>query len=268
MAIREQWGSRRTAGLLAAGVVLWMLCGVLPAGAQGGGRSSEVVGAWERRLTAADSLIREGKWKKALRESEKLLGEMKETLGGGQAAALLVARAEAVRALSRAGLGEEAAALWDWQVAVALAPAFGELDLAPYGPAGAKIAALRSASAPDETPAGSITRAPEKDKGKSIQYPRAKLAPCELTPVEVSALVGIDGLPRQPDLDPEADVVLGFVALEALRSWKFEPAQAAGKPAVARFTLATDLSEKRCRDLLATMRPDPSAHDFSDDDEE
>ena len=213
------------------------------------------VPAWEQKMTQAEQQIRQGEHKKAQRTLREVVGQMGETLGTGPAAAQLLGRATGWLALAEAGLDEMEAARWDWAVAGILWPAATAIDLAPYGEAGRRLAAAPAAPGPDAAAEGAELRPPSRKKGKAINYPISRLLACPEAAVEVSATVGVDGRPRQPRFSPAPDAVLAWAALETLRTWTFVPATSGGRPVEAPFTLKTDLSAKRCRDLLATRRP-------------
>jgi hypothetical protein len=240
----------------AAFLILLTSCLVLPASraaAAGADRGQSVVAGWEERIQEADAEVRSGDWKHAERSLDALLDEMTEALADGPAALSLLGRAEALRGLAEAGLSQDRAAVWDWTVAVALLPAVATMDLGGYGEAGERLEVARRAEAPaaTELPAGATPPAPRKSP--RIVYPEARLRRCDPAPVQVAATVGLEGAPRAPELDPEHAVV-GFVTLESLRDWKFDPATVAGKPVDARFTLRTAWTKKLCRELLSAQR--------------
>lgn len=253
----------RLAGLALPGAFVLALAAGAPVCAQ-----ESPVPAWEQKMAQAEQQMRAGDAKRARRTLREVIGQMGETLGTGPAAAGLLGRATGWLALAEAGLDEMEAARWDWAVATVLSPTLTALDLTPYGEAGRRLAAAPAAAAPGAAPEGAELRPPTRKKGRAIAYPLSRLLACPKTPVEVTALVGVDGRPRQPTFQPAPDAVLAWAALETLRTWTFEPATRAGRPVEAPFTLRTDLSEKRCRDLLATRRPLRGGPDTGGDEEE
>lgn len=258
---RTKWRAVVGAAAVAAGGA-W---GQAPAGGQGG----EVVARWERALAAAEEDVRAGKLKRAERAVESTLDEMTGVLASGPTAAALLGRAEAVRALAAAGLDRPGDALWDWDLALAFVPAIGQLDLSAFGDAGARLSSAlgsRTRPAPDSA-ATPTAPAPRRKKGRAIVYPEARLRTCDEKPAEVRATLAADGTPEDPRLDPAHDLVLSFVALETLRTWRFEPPPAGGAAVPTVVALRTDLSARRCRDLLATRR-DPNAHASDEDEDE
>ncbi len=225
------------------------------------------VAAWEQRLAQADQQLRQGDYKKARRNLRELVALMGETLGTGPVATQLLGRTTGGLALAEAGLDEMEAARWDWDVARLLSPTVAALDLAAYGDAGRRLA--DSPAAGVTSPAvESGTTPPARKKGKPIEYPISRLIACPETPVEVAVTVSAEGKPRQPRLDPAQDAVLARAALETLRGWTFEPATRGGRPVDATFTLRTDLTAKRCRDLMATRKPIRTAPDTAIESEE
>jgi hypothetical protein len=257
--------SARSAGRLAVALVLSLLA---PGSALA---QQEVVDEWDQKLARAEEQLRAGEHKKARRAARDLLAVMTEVVGTGPAAEQLVGRAGAALALAEAGLGDVEAALWDWQVAGALLPSLATLDLAPYGEAGTRLAAAAAAApAPAESSGGPAPVV--RKKGRAVEIPLARLVACAESPAaqasaEARVTVGLDGRPRAPRLDA-ADPLLSRAALEALRTWTFEPALAAGRPVEAPFALVTTLEPKRCRDLLATRRPARGGGDPGGGDEE
>jgi outer membrane biosynthesis protein TonB len=245
--------------LLAGGAVAAPAASQTPSAAQ-------VVAGWEARLAEADRDLLVGKHKRARRTAEALLAELTETLAAGPVANDLIGRAESARALATAGAGDAERAAWDWAVARALRPATAELELEPYGEAGARLAAALPAAAAAAAAESGVVEPPRKRKGNAVRYPRARLLACEERPAEVAVTVGIDGKPSRPAIAAGQDAVLAWVALEALRGWRFEPARGAAGPVAARFVYRTDLDARRCRDLLATQQG-PAAHDFEADED-
>jgi len=246
--------------VLPGALVVFALCPPLPA-------QDHPVASWEQKIAHADQQLRQGEYKKARRSLRELVALMGDTLGTGPLAAQLLGRATGALALAEAGLGEMAAARWDWDVARLLAPAMGALDLSRYGEAGKRLADL---PAPDAAPPAVVagTTPPTRKKGRAIEYPISRLIACPETPVEVAVTVGTDGTPRQPRFDPAQDPVLARAVLETLRGWTFTPATRGGQPVEAPFTLRTDLSPKRCNDLLATRKPIRTAPDTAIESEE
>jgi hypothetical protein len=259
---KESWMSRQ---FLAQTLVLAGFLGGFSATAGvAADRTGDRVSGWEQGIHDADAQIRAGEWKPARRALEKLLDEMTESLGDGPAASSLLGRVEALRSLAEAGLHEDRDALWDWNVAVTLLPALGTTDLSAYGEAGERLETARRAALPpaDELPAGARPPAPRHPK--RVTYPAARLRLCDPAPVEVAVTVGVDGLPRAPELDAEHAVV-GVVTLEAMRAWKFDPAVQGGQPLDARFVLRTAWTKKVCRELLSAQRRGLPAEDLGED---
>jgi hypothetical protein len=247
---------------LASLTSLLLLASTAPGGAQ-----DDRVRAWDQKLSKADAQLKLGEHKKVQRAMRELLPELSGALGTAPAAAAFLARGAVAAAIAEAGLSQSEAALWDWQVAVALVPGLATIDLAPYGEAGRRLAAARDAAAAAPAPAGAATP-PVKTKGEAIDYPRSRLTACDETPIEVKVTVGTDGKPRAPRLDPARDPALAYRVLETVRHWTFEPAQVGGQPVAADLTVRTDLTAKRCRDLLATRRPSRGGLDPGGEEEE
>lgn len=188
----------------------------------------------EQRLTDLEARLRRGEWQAVHGAAFDFVSRLREA--GPENAPL--AEGLRVLALAEAGMGRTEDAIWHWQAAQSLQPKI-ELDPTPYGEAG-RLLAPHKVRQRFEPPAG-LEVVPVADLGPGSTPPR-KIAGEEL------AVTGFLALPQtqkwtrvQVVIDPEGRVVapislqegpaaLRWTALEAVRTWRFEPARRNGQP--------------------------------------
>lgn len=144
-----------------------------------------------------------------------------------------------VLALAEAGSGREAEAVWHWQVAQNLQPGLALDDPAAYGEAGALLA-RHTLRRRDAAPAG-MEAVAAADLGAGATPPR-KIAGAK---PEIHSFLASPGASRwarlQVAVDPQGRVVepvvlaghskaFRWAVLEAVRTWRFEPARREGQP--------------------------------------
>jgi TonB family protein len=210
--------------------------------------------AWKAGLREVDEKLRAKKWEEAEKQARKMGYAVIREAGTGEGAAYSLAVVSAFRAIAEAGLGREEDAAWHWDMALNLFPDISKTKVSPYGPEAVELQARRLRTF-EPAPAGQQMREVEGGKWlaeegaeiiapKPVKYPypnfpeglRQLRTPGLLT---LEIIIGPDGRPRNP-------VVLGlsgggpamkYVALDALREWRFEPAQINGKPATVYYVL-------------------------------
>ncbi len=195
--------------------------------------------------------LRHGEWAPALaaiqREVERSLASQGQALARPSLADLA-----AWQAVAEAGLGHEHEdeALWDWQVAQAMAggPLLDRGELASYGAPG-KLLAGQPPRRAGEAPAGLEVRSPgaagpaavEPAKRVSGDVPALPPAIREL-PVPkwmtVELVVDAQGKPRDPVLLAGRLPELTYSVLQAVRGWRFAPATAGGAPVASFYALS------------------------------
>lgn len=192
---------------------------------------------WQERLEEADRDLLSQKWRRARRQLDRLLHDLREQLIGGPDAGVLLARALLLRAVSEAGLSRERDARWDRAMAVDLFAPVGDLDLSVYGPA-----TLLFQTDPYEQPTSHVAvdsrfSPPEAIRSVPPEYPFAQRISCLEAPITVRTILGSDGLLHSPSLQTRENLVLGFAAMDRLREWRFRPATTSGKPIAVTYTL-------------------------------
>ncbi|HEX6640854.1 MAG TPA: energy transducer TonB [Thermoanaerobaculia bacterium] len=200
---------------------------------------------WAAKLDDSSAALTAGEHQKSLKISERLIRDMVEELGPGDAATKFFGLVLAHKAIALAGLGRKDEALWFWQTVISLYPGFAKSELSTFGEAGAFLdqhRELRTPIPPDERKA--------LEKAAAIKPP---IVAKRVTPVFPAGAqhFGVDGLlivnvVIEPDGTLSSPVILkslpaptlSYVALDALRKWRFTPALENGKPIQTQFELA------------------------------
>jgi len=186
------------------------------------------------RTDRIQDLLKRGEWARA--EAEARAGLAEDVKDTEKDHTTLVA----YLAVAEEGLGHHEDAAWHWHEAQAMtgdahAPSFG----AP-GEALAKLPVRRL----DEAPAGLAVRR-EGDGGPPLTPARwisggeAKLSGTRRYPlgIHIQAIVDAEGRVRQPVVTASTSSMLTYAALEAIRGWRFVPAQAEGRPVASFYEL-------------------------------
>jgi TonB family protein len=164
-------------------------------------------------------------------------------------------------AVAEAGQGRDEDALWHWQEAgwMGCVP-----DASHYGAPGQRLAGTsrrKFGQAPDGlvvrylsddgsplTPARKISGGEIKLPGTYRNYPRG---------IRVEVIVDREGRVRQPVVAGSTLDTLTYVALEAMRGWRFTPAQSGAGPVASFYELK--VPEQRPLDRLADFNRSPLA---------
>jgi len=139
-----------------------------------------------------------------------------------------------------------------------LFPDIAKTDLSPYGEAalGFKTRTLRPVD-PARTDPQALEAAKQEAKQKHVQPPRI----IQKTPprfpeglrqmgvsgnLMVETIIGKDGVPRSPLLVNANGVgpAMKYVALDAVRNWRFEPARLDGEPVKVYYVLTVNFKYK------------------------
>src|SRR6185503_2637314 len=202
---------------------------------------------WKDRLQVANTSLKSGNWKKGRDIADSVLREMRDRIASGDASGDLLAVAYMFRAIGEAGLADVESAAWDFGLAQTLYPAYGKVDLQPYGAAGELLTHRRYVDGAPSDPAlhhtalgGRSVDPPRKVSGRSPDYPLAKAAACIEQKIVVRSVINEQGKPESPSLPPGTDPVLGVAALDAVKTWRFAPATLDGKPVRVVFELSVN----------------------------
>ncbi len=253
---RAFWRGHRRCGVALATLLVLGSSGAAPVvGADG--ESAQVLG-WRSRARSIDEALHAGEWKKARKRSEGLLGEMCDSIVGGPGTEAFLGVVLTYLALAERGGGLERDAAWHWSVAKQLFPEAAALDLSSFGEVGASLAAEpEREEAPDanevaEKALDRQVRAKVKPWPREVEPPRSRRkAPPKypaaqkgraptLTRVVVKAVIGRDGLPRDPViLEFGGPKTFVLSTLEAMREWTFEPARLDGEPVAVWYVLTS-----------------------------
>jgi TonB family protein len=208
---------------------------------------------WKSRLQVANASLKAGDWKKGRDIADSVLREMRDRIASGDASGDLLAVAFMFRSIGEAGMGEIESASWDFGFAQTLYPAYGKVDLEPYGAAGTLLSQQRYVDgAPPDPPRNQVDASvgtvnpPRKVSGPTPEYPLAKAASCIEQKIVVRAFIDAQGRPEKPSLPPGTDPVLGVAALDAVRMWRFEPATQDGKPVRVILELTVNFHVRGC----------------------
>ncbi|HKH44715.1 MAG TPA: energy transducer TonB [Thermoanaerobaculia bacterium] len=210
---------------------------------------------WQDRLDTAEEQLRAGEYKKAHDLADLLERQMLDAIEGGDGARPLLARALVIRSFANAGLGKMRDATWDWFMARAVYPEMTDESLATSGKVGeilaAEIAKLPGKPKPDGTPveprptAGTVTP-PKKLRGRSPAYPYALQKGCLEGTVQLRGIIDTEGRIHRPGVLESPSPLLTVAALEAFRTWRFQPARYEGKPVLVYYTLTIKFTNVDC----------------------
>lgn len=230
---------RRSVPLLRPGVLLLAL--LIPATPLAAAGSK----TWNEHLQKTLVQLRGQDWSAALTSSQELLDSFGRSLAPGKKADHSVAMVVMCRALAEAGLGQEAEAAWDWQVAQQIDPEIEGWNLSEFGAAGAVLDRHRSARDPRPEVADPFEN-PEITPVERLGEPRFPAWPEGAYrlgwggTIQVDMIVHADGTishPRVLTAPPVATLTLA--AFDAMRANRYGPARAGGEPvtSVYRFTM-------------------------------
>ena len=188
---------------------------------------------WTERLKESAELLKADQHARALQIDNKLVNEMVELLGPGEAATAAFALALTHKALAHAGLGQHEDALWHWHTVLSLYPKLAGDDLSMFGKAGAFLMANRErreeATAGKADPDAKITP-PTVLKRVAPKFPRAARHFAVEGQLEVEVRVALDGTISAPKIiRPLPAPTLSYTALSAVRQWRFTPAKLDGQ---------------------------------------
>lgn len=260
---REDDGCARGSALLANGrdrravpaPLRWVPALALVALAAGvGARPANVFDGWIEEVRRIDSLLVGGEHRRAEKASRRLANEIADLLIDAEGARELLGTVAGMRAVAVSGLGDARRAEWFWYVAQQIHPGVVRLDLSRFGPAGMVLDALPPASgraplpprARQVSPTGPDRSTPPRlISQREPRFPPAKRINRDLS-VVVDAVIGTDGLPRQPLItEATGELTLVYAVLEAMSDWRFEPATENGEPVESVYVLTVTFRTRR-----------------------
>jgi len=193
---------------------------------------------WDGWMAETVKDLKSNDYKSALKRANRTIKEMIDQLGPGHASTELFGTVLTYKALAHAGLGEQEAATWDWQTVLALYPKFAESDMSMFGEPGAFLKTISAVpQVPEETPPANAVR-PVLRKQAKPKFPHGAHYFGVTGELIVQVTVMEDGRVTSPAiLKPLPAPTLSYVALEAVRRWRFDPAKLDGQPVPFMFVL-------------------------------
>lgn len=205
---------------------------------------------WTADLQKSVELLKADQHAQALKLNNRLVKEMVEKLGPGDAATAAFALALTHKSLAHAGLGQRTDALWHWHTAIGLYPKLASNDLSMFGQAGALLMAHREPGDPSVTtrdtpkageglPIGDVTP-PSIIKRVEPRFPAAARYFGVEGKLVVEVVIDPDGTIRAPRIIQPLAPTLSYTALSAIRQWRFNPGKLNGKPVPVIFNLTVN----------------------------
>lgn len=188
----------------------------------------------DKRLESFEDRLRRGEGRAVHAAVQELVMELGAAgLEDGRLGAALRALA-----LAEAGSGRRDEAIWHWQVAQNLRPGL-VLDPAAYGEAGALLA-RHKLRRPGEAPAGMEAVAatdlgansvpPRKVAGDEPKVPTSLASPNAPRWARLQVAIDTQGRVVEPVVLAARSEAFRWAVLEAVRTWRFEPARREGQP--------------------------------------
>lgn len=186
---------------------------------------------WHQMLSDSSAALASGDYNHALKVSSRVVDEMVDRLGPGDAETHAFAIAVAHKALSNAGLSRLDDALWYWYLAIALYPAISESDISAYGSAGDFLKANLPKALEVTCRVGDkdVTE-PKLLKRVNPTFPAGAQGFGVEGVLIVEVVVDQFGRISSPHIKkPLPAPTFSYSALEAVRKWRFEPGKLHGE---------------------------------------
>lgn len=208
---------------------------------------------WRGLLDSTADDLQSQRYSRARKTSIKLINSMMDNLNTGQAAAYTMGLTVAYRAVAEAGLGNYEEADWYRHVALAMSPQVAQLNMNPFGGAGAWFTARESDPNPASMASASTLsddpptrRDPVCTYKKMPKYPLGAVLGKVSAPVIVHVLIDSDGIVRHPAVATQSLApTLIYAATEAVKQWQFQPAMVGGKACPMEFDLTVNFQTGR-----------------------
>lgn len=204
---------------------------------------------WGKEIDRSAAHLKAGEFDRSLKISERVLRQMIDQLGRGDAATRLFGTVLTHKALALAGLGRNDDAIWHWHTVLTLYPAFEKSDLSLAGEAGAFLAANSEPRKPmnakgDAGPLPAEFKVPVVLKKVKPKFPRGAHYFGSEGLLVVSVMIRTDGTVTAPVVRKALPApTLSYVALEAIRQWQFRPATKNGEPIEVQFDLTINYKQ-------------------------
>jgi|SRR5215212_3084382 len=201
-----------------------------------------VLDRWNGWMAESASHLKAGQYHPALKLANRTIAEMIDQLGPGDASTEMFGTVLTYKALAHAGLREQDEAVWYWQAVVSLYPKVAESDLSEFGEPGEFLKGNTS-PAPLPPLEGELV-SPVLRKRIKPKFPHGAHYFGVTGKLVVQVVVTPDGRVASPAIvQPLPAPTLSYVALEALRRWRFDPAKAGGSSVPYLFTLTINYKE-------------------------
>ena len=197
-------------------------------------RPPKSLGVADKRLESFEDRLRRGEWQAVHAAAHEMVIEL--VTAGSEDGRL--ASALRALALAEAGIGRVDEAVWHWQVVQNLKPGL-VLDPAAYGEAGALLA-RHKLRRPGEAPAGlgavaagtlgAGSTPPRKIAGDDPKIPSSLAASGAPRWARLQVVIDTQGRALEPVVLAGRSEAFQWAALEAVRTWRFEPARREGQP--------------------------------------
>ncbi len=128
-------------------------------------------------------------------------------------------------------------------MAVVFHPPYREVQLSTQGPAGIELARLLAESQRPEKRAESEQELIVEPRMIKKEHPRFPQSQRHGKPARVSVeiVIGLDGVPRDPIVTNSShQPILVYVSLDALRQWRFSPAEYEHGPIAVVYSLTVE----------------------------
>lgn len=226
------------------------------------GRPLTTTERWRLRLDESTQLLQSGNHAGSLKIVERVIREMIDQLGPGDAATQAFGIVLFHKAVALAGLGREADALWYWHTVLSLYPSYRQGDLSAFGKTGELFMSNRDVPVDEGL-------ARFSDEGRLVDASGAPLPPDRtITPPKIrkqfipdypagALAFGVSGvLIVEMNLDQTGVLsaprivkalpapTLTYVVIDALRKWKIDPARRNGEPIDVIFNLTVNYRER------------------------
>ncbi len=204
--------------------------------------TKQVLHRWNGWMAESASHLKSGDHKAALKLCNRTIKEMIDQLGPGDASTEMFGTVLTYKAIAHAGLREQEEAVWYWQTVMNLYPQVANTDLSIYGEAG-EFLKNNMSSAELASPEGDFITPVLRKKTKP-KFPHGAHYFGVTGELVVQVVVTPDGRVQSPAIVQALPApTLSYVALEALRRWRFDPATAGGTPVPYLFTLTINYKD-------------------------